>query len=327
MFNRQHLLLTIGLLATAVSQAAPTVYIPLGSANRVIAVDAATSQITASYPGTTNPHGLVATPDGEYLVAGSLNETPPAKGQPADANTSRLYLIHPVHGHVMAEIPVAGWTHHQAITPDGRYVVSTHTTRGYITVVDLQSNQVVKTIKTGLAPNYTVISADGKRAYVSNTGSGSISEVDLAADKVVRSLQAGPAPEHLVMSGDGKTLFVANGRAGRVSAVGINSGKVERSWQVADSIHGLDIGDDGKTLFVSSTSANKLAAIDSQSGVLREIPLSPGPYHLNTITGTGKVYVSSRQAPKLWVIDQATLAVTGEIALPAGEGHQMAIVP
>jgi len=193
----------IGLLTLAlagVSQASPTVYIPLGSANRVIAVDAATNQITASYPGTTNPHGLVATPDGEYLVSGSLNETPPAKGQPADANTSRLYLIHPAHGHVMAEIPVAGWTHHQAITPDGRYVISTHTTRGYITVVDLQSNQVVKTIKTGLAPNYTVISADGKRAYVSNTGSGSISEVDLAAGKVVRSLQAGPAPERGALS-------------------------------------------------------------------------------------------------------------------------------
>ena len=57
-------------------QASPTVYIPLGTGNQVIQVDAATDTITASYSGVENPHGLVATPDGEYLVAGSLNETP-----------------------------------------------------------------------------------------------------------------------------------------------------------------------------------------------------------------------------------------------------------
>lgn len=29
------------------------------------------------YPGVDNPHGLVATPDGEYLVDGSMLEKPP----------------------------------------------------------------------------------------------------------------------------------------------------------------------------------------------------------------------------------------------------------
>ena len=42
-------------------QASPTVYIPLGSANKVIKVDAATDTITATYTGVDNPHGLVAT--------------------------------------------------------------------------------------------------------------------------------------------------------------------------------------------------------------------------------------------------------------------------
>ena len=45
--------------------AAQTVYIPLGSGNQVIAVDADTDKITNAYPGVENPHGLGATPDGE----------------------------------------------------------------------------------------------------------------------------------------------------------------------------------------------------------------------------------------------------------------------
>jgi len=90
------------------AMAAPTAYIPLGSANQVIAVDAANDKIIRSYSGVENPHGLVATPDGDYLVAGSLKETPVPAGAPSDTPNSKLYVIHPEHGHVMAEIPVSG---------------------------------------------------------------------------------------------------------------------------------------------------------------------------------------------------------------------------
>ena len=134
----KHLIrLLLGTLAvtTVMAVAAPTVYIPLGSGNRVVAVDAASGKITATFTGIENPHGLVATPDGEYLVAGSLSETPLATGQSADTPNSKLALIHPAHGHVMMNIPVSGWTHHEAITPDGRYVISTHPTRGGISKV------------------------------------------------------------------------------------------------------------------------------------------------------------------------------------------------
>jgi len=318
----------LGLLtAAAILHAEPTVYVPLGSGNQVIAIDAATDKITASYPGVDNPHGLVATPDGEYLVAGSLTETPLTTGQAPDTPNSKLFLIHPAHGHVMLTIPVSGWSHHLAITPDGRYVLATHPTRGNVSVVDLQSNQVVKTITTGPAPNYAVVTPDGKRVFVTNSGSGTISEIDVATWAVTRTLEAGPGPEHMVLSGDEKRLFVTNPKAGKVSVVSVETGKITDAWQIGRNLHGLDIGDDGKTLFVTSRQDETLSAFDTDKGtIVRKVSLSPAPYHLNTIKGTGKVYVSSRKLPKLWVIDQATLKVLGEIVLPAGEGHQMAIV-
>lgn len=306
--------------------AEPFVYIPLGSGNQVIKVDAETDSIITSYPGVENAHGLVATPDGEYLIAGSLKETPLKAGQKKDAPNSKLYLVHPEHGHVMATIPVSGWTHHQAITPDGRYVLSTHALRGYVSVVDLQENKVVKTIKTGATPNYTIITADGSRAYVSNTGANNISEVDTGTWKVLRTLESGPSPEHMVFSHDEKTIYVTNPRAGKVSVVSVNSGKVVGEYKIGADVHGLDIGDDGHTLFVSSKKDNKLVAIDTRNANKTTLELAPAPYHLNTITGTGKVYVSSRKKPLIWVIDQTSVKVIGTIDLPAGEGHQMAVV-
>jgi len=313
-------------VVTAVANAAPTVYIPLGSGNQVIAVDAATDKITATYSGVENSHGLVATPDGEYLIAGSLKEQPVKAGEAKDTPNSKLFLIHPAHGHVMSTIPVAGWTHHLAITPDGRYVISTHAMRGYVSVVDLQSNKVVRTIKTGNVPNYTVITKDGKTAYVSNTGSNNIAAIDLNTWAVTHTLDSGPTPEHLVFSPDEKTIYAANTAAGTVSAVSVKSGKVTRSYKIGAGVHGLDIGDDGKTLFVTSKKDEKFVALDTQTGKQRILALSPAPYHLNTITGTGKVYVSSSKKPIIWVIDQKSIKVIDTIKLPAGEGHQMAIV-
>lgn len=307
--------------------AAPTVYIPLGAANKVIAVDAASHRITAEYTGVENPHGLVATPDGEYLVAGSLQETAAPAGAPHDTPTSKLYLIHPGHGHVMLTIPVAGWTHHQAITPDGRYVISTHATRGDVSVLDMYSNQIIRRIKTGPAPNYTVTTRDGKHAYVSNSGNGTITEIELANWEPVRTLAAGPSPEHMVFSSDEKTLYVTNPRAGTVSAVSVTSGKVTGSYDIGPDVHGLDMGDDGKTLFTSSKKGETLTAVDTASGKMRSVPLAPSPYHLNAIHGTGKVFVSSRKEPVIWVLDQKSLQRIATIVLPAGEGHQMAVVP
>ena len=319
---------TLILIFTGINtaSAAPTVYIPLGSGNQVIAVDAATDTITASYPGVDNPHGLVATEDGEYLIAGSLNEAKPKTNEPANTPNSKLFFIHPAHGHVMSTIPVSGWTHHQAITPDSRYVISTHGSRGYISIVDLQKNKVIKTINTGPAPNYTIISKNGKYAYVSNSGNNSISEIDLKDWKIIRTLEAGPAPEHMVFSSDEKLIYVTNPRAGQISVVSIKSGKITNRHDIGKRLHGLDIGDDGKTLFISSIKNEKLVALDTQTNSKREIKLSPSPYHLNTIRGTGKIYVSSRKKPIIWVIDQKQLKVLRKIKLPAGEAHQMAIV-
>ncbi len=314
-----------GAVLTVSLQAAPMVYIPLGSGNGVVEVDAATDKIINHFEGVENSHGLVATPDGEYLIAGSLYEDN-AKTAKGDKLNSELFLVHPAHGHVMQTIAVEGWSHHLAITPDGRHVLSTHPTKNQVSVVDVESGVLVKTIATDNAPYYVRVTANGKRAYVSNSGSSTIQEIDTQSWTILRTIDAGPSPEHMVLSKDEKLLFVNNARKGTVSAITLDNPDQRKIYKVGASLHGLDISDDGSRLFISSKSDGKLVALDYQSGKQQVLPLSPNPYHLNTITGTGKVYISSRSTPSLWVVDQQSLQILNTIDLPAGEGHQMAIV-
>jgi hypothetical protein len=43
--------------------------------------------------------------------------------------------------------------------------------------------------------------------------------------------------------------------------------------------------------------------------------------------GTRKLYVASRKQPKICVVNQSSLEFLDTIQLPAGEGHQLAVVP
>ncbi len=315
--------LAVAALSTAAS-AKPLVYVAAGSANQILVIDAATDQVVGNYDGIDNPHSIVSTPDGEYVLSGSLKEKPLPKGAKG-APHSTIYLVHPDHGHVMLTMTAEGMIHHQTITPDGRYVISTHPTRGNVSLADLQQNRVVKTVATGPSPNYTVISPDGKKAYVSNSGNGTISEIETATWAVTRTLKSGPGPEHMALSKDGATIYVVNPAAGTVSAVDVRSGEVAKTFELGKRLHGLDISDDGTTLFVSSKKDEKLVALDPKTDERRIVALSPSPYHLETIDGTGKVYVSSSKSPKIWVIDQKSVQVLGEIEIK-GEGHQMTTV-
>ena len=175
-------------------------------------------------------------------------------------------------------------------------------------------------------PNYAAFSRDGTRLYVSNAGNGTVSEIDTERWIVTRNMLAGETPEHLVLSPDGRALFVANVEAGTVSELAIETGAISRSFEIGGELHGLDIAEDAATLFVSGKGEDKLVAIDLKSGAMRSAPLAPAPYHLAVVPGTGKLYVSSRDEPKVWVVDQASLAPQGTIAL-RGEGHQMVVLP
>jgi YVTN family beta-propeller protein len=314
--------LVAGFLSSA-ALAEPIIYVAAGSANKVLAIDPKTNKVVNEFDGIDNPHALVATLDGEYVIAGSLNEKKPSIGSNA-VPESTIYIIHPAHGHVMSTMPAPGMIHHQAITPDSRYVISTHPTQGGISYADLEGEGGVKTMKTGPGPNYTVITRDGAKAFVSNSGNNSISEIDLKSWSVSRSLKGGAGPEHIVLSKDEENLFAINARAGKVSVIDVKLGDIIKSWDVGKNAHGLDLSEDGKTIFATSKKSGVLVAIDIEDGTRREMSLSPSPYHLETIAGTGKIYVSSSKEPKIWVIDPKAWKVVSEITIQ-GEGHQMAL--
>lgn len=333
--------------------AAPTVYIPLGTANEIIVVDAATDRTIRRIDGVVNPHGLAVTPDGATLVAGSNQESapgaapipprpegmseeehrshhPPAAGQPPSgkmvAGMSHVDIIDARSGRILRRIDVTGAVHHVAVTPDGRFAIATHTTAGGISVIDIAAGKVVANVGTGPFPNYAVVSKDGSRAYVSNAGNNTVSEIDTTRWIVSRNFVVGSVPEHIVLSSDDRTLYVNNVNEGTVSVIGLGAETKITTIDIGKEPHGIELSSDGSTLYVSAKGDDTLVAVDLVNGSRRELALVPAPYHVTRIADSGKLYVSSREEPKIWVVDTARLEVSAQIPV-RGEGHEMAVVP
>ncbi|MEZ5853047.1 MAG: YncE family protein [Hyphomicrobiaceae bacterium] len=336
------------LLLSTTAQAGDSgnVYVPLGTANAIVIIDAKTSKITGKIDGVPNAHGLAKTPDGRYLIAGRNDErkvgssapqkpagvsaddhaahhTKPAAGKAKSTGAvSSLSVIRIKDRAVVRLVDVPGAVHHVAVNRQGSLAVVTHPNQDAASLVDLKAFVVVATIATGPLPNYAAFSPDGQHAYVSNAGNNTVSDIDVARKIVLRNIAVGDSPEHLVLTKDGTRLFVNNVNDGTVSAVDLRTGNVARTYRVGSSLHGIDLSADEKTLYVAALGDDMVAAVDLANGKLRTMKLSPAPYHLATIRGTGRVFVSSAQQPKLWVLDGASLKLIGEVPI-GGKGHQM----
>jgi DNA-binding beta-propeller fold protein YncE len=336
------------LMTTAIAVAQPIVFVPEGSADTVRMVDAATGETVKRVSGLEAVHGLSGAPGVPYLVAGSYAETDRAaiaeltqpqgvsedehavhhaKPEdkpigPTDAGISILSVLDAKTGEILRRIEVPGAVHHTAVSPDGRFAVATHPSGDGISVVDLKTFKLTAFVPTGSMPNYAAFGADPDVVYVSNAGNGTISEVDLGRGIVRRNMVAGFGPEHIVVDADRAALYVADAEAGDVVELSLKDGSVTRNINIGGELHGLDISDDRAALFVAGRGEDKIAAVALSTGAVTFASLSPEPYHLTNIPGTGTFYVSSRVEPKIWIVDEATLTAVGDFSIE-GEGHQM----
>lgn len=325
--------------ADAVTLPSVTAYLP--SNTGIVIVDANQNRRIGTITGTDSVHGLAITPDGRTLIAGSLLAR--AQGAPMPKPTAvsasdhaahhkatpsakdtigTLYLVDVAKREITRRIDVPGAIHHTLVTPDGKYAVSTHPGLGGVSVVSLASAEVTQLIETGQAPDYAISNQDGSRLYVSNSGDGTVTEIDTVLWKPVRQFAVGGSPGHIALAADEATLFMVDVTGNDVAALDLASARVKWRFPAGTKPHGIDLSDDGSTLYVSSLQSNELRAIDPVNGDTRLLALKPAPYHVSAIRGTGKLYVSSKASPQVWIINQQTLQID-EIIQTDGVTHQM----
>jgi YVTN family beta-propeller protein len=78
-----------------------------------------------------------------------------------------------------------------------------------ITVVDVATNKVIRTIKVGSHPHGIALPASQKVIFITiETDPGQLVWLDPATDKVIRRMDVGPRPNQLAVTPDGKLAYI-----------------------------------------------------------------------------------------------------------------------
>ena len=110
-------------------------------------------------------------------------------------------------------------------------------------------------------------------------------------------------------------VFIPEGSTDTVRMVKAETGKTIKRITGLEAVHGLS-GSPSVPYFVAGSYAESdRASIALSTGNVTTALLSPEPYHLTTIPGTGTFYVSSRSESKVWIVDEATLTPVGDFPI------------
>lgn len=209
-------------------------YVTNGGDNSVTVIDAETKSVAATISVGNFPHGLRFSPDGRQAYVANLkggtvsvidvasrkevSQIPVGKG-PAQigftpdgllafvslSEEKSVAVIDPATQKVTRKISVGTVPIQLFATPDSRtLLVANQGSRSKpgntVSVVDLQTFKLAKTIVTGAGAHGVAIDRQGRLAYITNTYADTLSVIDIKSRSVVGTVRVGKGPNGVSVS-------------------------------------------------------------------------------------------------------------------------------
>lgn len=159
-----------------------------------------------------------------------------------------------------------------------------------VSVIDLETNKVLKIIPCGSTTESIDITPDGSEVWVTNKNDNSISIIDTKTNKVIATLATGNEPLKIKFSINGNYALVANANDGSISVYDRYSRKQIRTVQIPGKYKPIEkmlyhtprpvnilMHPNGEYAFIANSNASKIEVIDMRS------------FEIVSTIGTGKV--------------------------------------
>jgi YVTN family beta-propeller protein len=156
-------------------------YYPHRNDNRVVVIDTKSDRIVKIIPVAGGPVGVAFAPNGDVW----FHEDGDGSVTVADSKTDEVIKVIQTGGKGAGRM---------AVSPDGRYAASTHSTSEDVAIIDAASKTILSTVKIGRGPGFPLFSPDSTKLYVMESGMGDIVVVDLKTMSVSARYKIGTDP-------------------------------------------------------------------------------------------------------------------------------------
>lgn len=250
-----------------------TLYVTNDEGNSLTPIDPRTAR-----PGkpiaALDPYNMYFTPDGRWAIV-----VAEADRQLDFRNPSTMALHHAL------ATPQCMGVDHMDYTANGHYALVSCEFAGRAIVVDLRSEQIVKTIELahGSMPQDVKLSPDGRTFYVADMALNGVWLINARTMRVERFELTGAGAHGLYPSRNAKVLYVSNRLEGSITVLSFASGRPIAKWWLpgggSPDMGGLSA--DGKILWLSGRYNGVVYAISTRTGrLLHTIKVGEGPHGL-----------------------------------------------
>jgi len=156
-------------------------YYPHRNDNRVVVVDTKTDRIIKIIPVEGGPVGVAFAPNGEVW----FHEDGDGSVTVASSKTDEVIKVIQTGGKGAGRM---------AVSPDGRFAASTHSTSEDVAIIDAASKAMLATVKIGRGPGFPIFSPDSSKLYVMLSAMGDVAVVDLKSMSVAARHKVGKDP-------------------------------------------------------------------------------------------------------------------------------------
>jgi len=202
-----------------------------------------------------------------------------------------------------------------------------------VTVVDLNTDKIIKSLPTGTVPHAMATTPDG-RIYVNNRGSKDLTVIKADGWTVTKTIALPATSFQLALSPNGKILAVAYKDALKLSLIDtasdaiirtIDLGKVEGDFKPPMVKHPY-WSPDGKFVYAPDSVNGTLVKVNASQGSIEKVIKLPGGSHYLHPSPDGKTLYSVNEKTKggtsLTLIDAVTDAIIKDIPVPLVEGEK-----
>ena len=256
------------------------------------------SKSTGNYKGA--PVEGTFSPDGKYLYVSNYamygkgyNREGTDTCSPADKyDNSFVYRINRGDYTIDSVYPVGSVPKVVEVTPDNKYVLVANWCSYTVSVISVEKNKVVKTIKIGRYPRGIAVNNDSTKAYVAEMGGNRIHVINLQ-DFTTSFIPIGSNPRAIVLSPDNTTMYVTMNLSGRVASWNLVTNTAGKSVRTGEAARSLAISKDGSALYVVNFKSDTMSRVrTSDMKVTQNIKVCNEPIGITYDAPTGNTWVA-----------------------------------
>jgi YVTN family beta-propeller protein len=184
-----------------------------------------------------------------------------------------------------------------------------------VTVLEVESGQVVAKLEAGTEPETAVMSPDGKWVTVSNETSNDIYVIDTAALTVVKKIPVPKNPRGMRFTPDSRRLLVTSEKEHVISVIDVPGWTILKSAPTGgERPVDIVITADGRRAYVSHGKSGDVRVLDAHSLELQAtIPVGPRAWWMGLTPDETLLYVAVGRAGEVVAIDTRSNTVAHRI--------------